>query len=137
MIENRIGRSPVLYLANACGFSEYPKVQEGVAVQVRTTTTIVTFLSPIRLAGLANTLPAGSYLVETDELLMPDPASPARHAATFLRLPQPRGPSSRRHSLLIDPQDLEAALQTDRTRAEARLHRAKLAPRTGMNDENA
>ena len=114
-----------------------PGLRKGAAVPIQTTTRIITFRSPVRLAGLAGELPAGSYLVETDELIDAEPASSALHVATFLRLPQPRGPSSRLHSLPIDPLDLAAVLESDRVRTAARTKCAKSAPETGTEHENA
>ena len=99
---------------------------------IQTTTRIITFLFPVRLAGLADELPAGSYLVETDESIEAEPAPSASHLATFLRLPQPRGPSSRLHSLPIDPLDLETALQADRDRTAAKNELRQ----TGANERN-
>lgn len=80
----------------------------------RTTTRTVTFLMPFSVAAANHELPAGAYLVETDEELIQGLSFPAyRRVATFLRIPQPRGPSHRLHSVPVDPEELEAALTRD------------------------
>ncbi len=80
----------------------------------RTTITTVTFLMPFSIAAANQTLPAGAYLVETDEELIQGLSFPAyRRVATFLRIPQARAPSDRLHSVPIDPQELQAALAKD------------------------
>jgi hypothetical protein len=80
----------------------------------RTTTSTVTFLMPFSIAAANYEIPAGAYLVETDEELIQELSFPAyRRIATFLRIPQPRGQSDRLHSVPIDPEELEAALARD------------------------
>ena len=80
----------------------------------RTTTRTVTFLMPFSVAAANHQLPAGAYLVETDEELIHGLSFPAyRRVATFLRIPQPRGQSDRHHSVPIDPEELETALARD------------------------
>jgi hypothetical protein len=80
----------------------------------RTTTRTVTFLMPFSIAAANQELPAGAYLVETDEELIQGLSFAAyRRVATFLRIRQGRGPSGRLHSVPIDPEELEAALMRD------------------------
>ena len=80
----------------------------------RTTTRTVTFLMPFSIAAANQELPAGAYLVETDEELIQGLSFPAyRRVATFLRIRQGRGASGRLHSVPIDPEELEAALTRD------------------------
>ena len=80
----------------------------------RTTTRTVTFLMPFSVEAANQELPAGAYLVETDEELIQGLSFPAyRRFATFLRIRQPRGPSGRLHSVPVDPEELEAALVRD------------------------
>ena len=80
----------------------------------RTTTRTMTFLMPFSIAAANQELPAGAYLVETDEELIQGLSFPAyRRVATFLRIPQPRGASGRLHSVPVDPEELEAALTRD------------------------
>jgi hypothetical protein len=81
---------------------------------VRTTIRTVTFLMPFSVAAANQELPAGAYLVETDEELIQELSFPAyRRVATFLRIPQSRAPSDRLHSVPVDPDELEAALARD------------------------
>ena len=55
----------------------------------RTTTRTVTFLLPFSIAAANQELPAGAYLVETDEELIQELSFIAyRRVATFLRIPQ-------------------------------------------------
>lgn len=55
----------------------------------RTTTRTVTFLMPFSIAAAERRLPAGAYLVETDEELIQGLSFPAyRRVATFLRIQQ-------------------------------------------------
>ncbi len=78
----------------------------------RTTTRTVTFLMPFKVAN--REIPAGAYLVETDEELIQELSFPAyRRVAMYLRIPQGRGPSGRLHSVPVDPEELEAALARD------------------------
>lgn len=80
----------------------------------RTTTRTVTFLMPFSIVAANHELPAGAYAVETDEELIQELSFPAyRRVATYLRIPQPRGPSDRLHSVPVDPEELEAALARD------------------------
>lgn len=80
----------------------------------RTTTSTVTFLMPFSITATNHELPAGAYLVETDEELIQGLSFPAyRRVATYLRIPQPRGQSDRLHSVPVDPEELEAALAKD------------------------
>lgn len=80
----------------------------------RTTSRTVTFLMPFSIAAAERKLPAGAYLIETDEELIQGLSFPAyRRVATFLRIPQARGPSGRLHSVPVDPEELEASLAMD------------------------
>ena len=80
----------------------------------RTTTRTVTFLMPFSIAAANQELPAGAYLVETDEEFIQGLSFPAyRRVATFLRIRQGGGPSGRLQSVPIDPEELEAALMRD------------------------
>jgi hypothetical protein len=94
----------------------------------RTTTRTVTFLMPFSIVAANQELPAGAYLVETDEELIQGLSFPAyRRVGTFLRIPQLRGSSDRLHSVPVDPEELEAALVRDLasyTKAEERREAA-------------
>ena len=92
----------------------------------RTTTRTVTFLMPFSITAANQEIPAGAYLVETDEELIQELSFPAyRRVAVYLRIPQGRGPSGRLHSVPVDPEELEAALARDvATYTEAKRIRA-------------
>lgn len=100
------------------------------------TTRLVTFLLPFKLPGSAAELPAGGYVVETDETLIPDQGVPATPAVSYFRLPQPRGPASRHHAVAVDPRDLDLALELDRQRYKARNLAAEAAQIEGISDAN-
>jgi hypothetical protein len=80
----------------------------------RTTKTIVTFVRPFVLKGFDQELPAGDYVVETDEELLQGLSFPAyrRVATTFFadRLP---GRPRQKEGWRIDPEALDAALVLD------------------------
>ena len=82
----------------------------------RTTRTVVTFARPFVLDGFDQELPAGDYVVETDEELLQGLSFPVyrRVATTFFadRLP---GRSGQKEAWLIDPKTLDAALLLDGT----------------------
>ena len=82
----------------------------------RTIRTIVTFARPFVLDGFDQELPAGDYVVETDEELLQGLSFPVyrRVATTFLadRLP---GRPGQKEAWLIDPKTLDAALLLDGT----------------------
>ena len=80
----------------------------------RTSTRTVTFQMPFSIAAANHELPAGTYLVETDEELIQELSFPAyRRVAMFLRIPLGRGQSGREHSVPVEPDELEAALARD------------------------
>ena len=70
----------------------------------RQTSRTVTFRMPFSIAAAERELPAGAHLVETDEELIQGLSFPAyRRVASFLRIPQARGPSGQLHSVRVDP----------------------------------
>ena len=84
----------------------------------RTITKTVTFGRPFVLSGLDRAQPAGTYVVETDEELIPSLSFTAyRRTATWLRLPgrrQGAEPSAGLSEVVaIDPAELERALASD------------------------
>ncbi len=86
----------------------------------RTIQSTVTFSRPFLLAGLGETLPAGTYCVETEEERIDSLSFPAyRRISTLLRLPTERGPSYLSRAVTIDPDALDAALERDRASADA------------------
>ena len=82
----------------------------------RTTSRTVTFHRPFALEGLARDVPAGTYLVETEEALMDTVLSLVwRRVSTAIRLRTAVGTQD----YFIDPEHLEAALLRDRAPPDA------------------
>jgi hypothetical protein len=82
----------------------------------RTRSEIVTFTHPFALRGLDNAIPAGSYIVETDEELLPALLHPAyRRTTTWLTLPSKKRAGTT-ELVVIDPAELAAALARDSQR---------------------
>jgi hypothetical protein len=80
----------------------------------RTSKKTVTFRRPFSLGCFDEKLPAGDYIVETDEELLEGLSFPAyRRKLTLIYLhASPRRPGLRQ-ALPIDPDDLDAALMRD------------------------
>ena len=82
----------------------------------RTTSRTVTFQRPFILDGFARDVPAGTYLVETEEELMDTVLSVAwKRASTVIRLRTATGTED----VFIDPEQLNAALLSDRAQQDA------------------
>lgn len=83
---------------------------------IRTSKKTVTFRKPAVIGGLDEVLPAGAYVVETDEELLEGISFPAyRRIATLIHVrPKP----GVRQMLTIDPKELDAALKRDQAPAE-------------------
>jgi hypothetical protein len=80
----------------------------------RTTRTTVTFAQPFSVRGLDGMRPPGTYVVETDEELIPGMTFDAyRRTATFLFLPSATGGSITGEIVNVDPAELQAALASD------------------------
>ena len=80
---------------------------------LRTTHRNVTFQHPFSLKGVDGTLPAGTYLVETDEELLEQLSFTAyQRVATSIRLPSGTSGGSYQR-IRVDPADLEAAEKRD------------------------
>ena len=78
---------------------------------VRTKTRDVTFHQPFSLKGVEGKLPAGTYIVETDEELLEQLSFTAYHrVATSIRVPT--GGNSYQ-MLRVDPAELDAAEKQD------------------------
>jgi len=79
----------------------------------------VTFRRPFVLGLPDEVLPAGVYHVEIDEELLEGVSFPVyrRMSAQIDLPPDPRHPG-RTQTLIIEPKDLEAALQRDRAAVE-------------------
>jgi len=82
----------------------------------RTTSRTVIFLHPFILDGFTREVPAGSYLVETEEELMDTVLTQAwKRASTAIRLRTAAGIQD----ILVDPEQLNAALLRDRAQQNA------------------
>jgi hypothetical protein len=80
----------------------------------RTSEATITFRKPFTLAGLAETLPAGDYRVETEEERIEGVSYAAyRRTSTVLRLPATSGPAHLTRAMTVDPDELAAALERD------------------------
>lgn len=78
---------------------------------MRTTRSTITFTAPFRLAGVAETHPAGSYDVETDEeVIEGNGRTVYRRVATLLFVRE----GNMTRMLTVSPVDLDAALARDR-----------------------
>lgn len=86
---------------------------------IRTTEKTVTFKRPFVLGGSNELLPAGAYVVETDEELLEGISFPAyRRKLTLIHLPTKSGNSILTRPLAIDPKELDVALVRDQAPAE-------------------
>jgi hypothetical protein len=80
----------------------------------RTTTKTVVFHHPFAVGAVDGLLPPGSYVVETDEELIPGISFLAyRRVRTTMILPIAFGVAGARQVVTIDPQELEVALVRD------------------------
>jgi hypothetical protein len=80
----------------------------------------VAFRRPFLLEALGEELPAGNYCVETEEELVEGISYTAyRRTATVLLLPAAAGVSGVSRALVIDPRDLETALERDQLTSNA------------------
>jgi hypothetical protein len=81
---------------------------------IRTTKRTVIFRNPFTLASFGEALPAGDYVVETDEELLDGVSFPVyRRISTLLHLPPKPGHPGRKQALPVDPAELDAALACD------------------------
>jgi len=85
---------------------------------IRTTRKAMTFAAPFHLPGFEALLPAGTYVVETDEEAIEGQFRTAlRRTATTVRIQT--GTTIEHHQ--VDPRDLEAALRRDQDAARGIL----------------
>jgi len=85
----------------------------------RTSKKTVTFRRPFVLGGFDEVLPAGVYIVETDEELLDGISFLAyRRILTLLHLHAKSGNPGLTGLLTIDPKELDAALKRDQAPAE-------------------
>jgi hypothetical protein len=82
---------------------------------MRSTTTEITFRHAFALKGHASAVPPGTYRVDVEEEPIEGLSFLAyRRLSTFIRLPLAgRGGSGSTQSLLVDPKELEQALERD------------------------
>jgi len=80
----------------------------------RTTQTTVVFRHPATIEGLLRRLPAGTYLVETDEEQIAGLSFVAyRRVQTTILVPADFGMNAGRQVVTIDPAALQAAIERD------------------------
>jgi|SaaInl4_150m_RNA_FD_contig_21_669567_length_705_multi_5_in_0_out_0_1 hypothetical protein len=80
----------------------------------RTTKRTVTFSKPFILSGFDEELPAGDYLVDTDEDLLQSLSFPAYvRVLSVIHLPDKSGIPRLSRALTIDPHELDSALMRD------------------------
>ncbi len=80
----------------------------------RTRNTVVTFKHPFGLKGIDSVMPAGEYLVVTDESLIQELSFPVyRRVATMMHVPVQSARGSTIQMFNIDPVDLQAAQERD------------------------
>jgi hypothetical protein len=93
----------------------------------RTTSKVVTFEQPFVLADLDEVLPAGNYVVDTDEDLIDGLSFFAYfRATTTIYLPSASADPRLWRTMNVDPKELDMALKRDREAsrpASASLHR--------------
>jgi hypothetical protein len=76
----------------------------------------VVFSHPFELKGVDRILPAGDYRVVTDEELIEELSFPVyRRTATMIFVPAEARHASSVEMVAIDPQELQAAQERDRT----------------------
>lgn len=84
----------------------------------RTTRSVVQFLAPFTIMGLDSVQPSGDYAIDEDSEEIQGVSWLAfRRIATFIHLPSLTTRSTPQQMVLIDPADLEAALERDRVHA--------------------
>ncbi len=84
----------------------------------RSKETTLTFFKAFTLSGVDRPLPAGTYRVVVDEEDIPGLSFLAfRRTATMLHLPALSAPGGPAEMFLVNPDELAAALETDRVAA--------------------
>ena len=83
-------------------------------MNVRTTSSTISFSRPFVLAGIADEQPPGRYTVEIVEELLPHVSFPAyRRVATMMRLPPRAGSTERVRIVDLEPRELAALVAAD------------------------
>jgi hypothetical protein len=81
---------------------------------MRTSRKSVTFTRPFSLSGIDEVQPPGTYVVETDEELLPDVSFPAyRRVATLIWLCAQPDRGTMEQVVDVDPLELQAAQERD------------------------
>lgn len=81
---------------------------------IRTSSKTVNFRRPFVLGGMSEVQPAGAYGVETEEELLDTVALPAyRRTSTMIELRARQGAAGITEMVVIDPNELDAALARD------------------------
>ena len=84
-------------------------------MNTRTSKKTVIFSNPFNLDGVEGDLPAGSYVVETDEELIEGISFLAyRRTGTLINIQCQPGHPGLTRTVMIDPADLEYVLEQDR-----------------------
>lgn len=87
---------------------------------MRTRSEVVTFRHPFTLEGFVEPQPAGTYLVETAEEMLPTLLHSAyRRTTTWLTLPSKKGTGTT-EMVVVDPVQLAAAVACDERQAHPR-----------------
>ena len=74
----------------------------------------VTFCHPFALKGLGSAVPPGTYRIDIEEEQIDGLSVPAyRRLATFIRVPVAGRSGCSEEDLLVDPMELERALECD------------------------
>lgn len=88
-------------------------------MDMRTTQSTVRFSRPFVLTGVDDVQPAGTYVVETDEELLPLASISAyRRVSTLMRLPPRPGSNELARVIDLDPLELSALLASDAAPAQ-------------------
>lgn len=86
---------------------------------IRTRKETVTFRRPFELSAFDDALPAGSYIVETDEERLEGVSFPAyRRVLAVIHLHAKPGHPGRTQTLTVDPNELDEALKRDQAPEE-------------------
>lgn len=102
---------------------------------MRTVKKTVTFTKPFVLGGFDEVLPAGDYIVETDEELLEGLSFPAyRRKLTLIYLRQNSRNPSRRQALQVDPRELDSALMRDQAAEDTPVDADAEKRSSGAND---
>jgi hypothetical protein len=95
----------------------------------RTTRKTVVFGFPFLLKDIGRMLPAGGYEVLTDEELIEGLSFPVyRRVSTMMMVPAPPPRTSSTEMLIIDPRELELALDRDAAMSSMRAPGTGFAP---------